>query len=151
MDDLDLKILESIQTDSRKSFRDIAKEVESTAATVISRVEKMQDSGVIKGYSAEIDFSKLGYETTALINLQVDGDRGLKSIGEDFGKHPNIIFMAETTGETDVILIVKFKTREELKRLLKDELLKKDYVKKSSTSYIEHLYKEKMGVPINGT
>ncbi len=64
MEKLDLKdrkILYHLGLDSRQSFRSIGKKVGLSKDVVVSRVKKLQDNGIIKGYCAVVDFTKLGY------------------------------------------------------------------------------------------
>ncbi|MCK4443753.1 MAG: winged helix-turn-helix transcriptional regulator, partial [Thermoplasmata archaeon] len=50
MDDLDLRILGSLNENARKSFRDIAKELKVSLSTVSNRVHRLEEEGVIQGY-----------------------------------------------------------------------------------------------------
>jgi len=50
IDDLDRKIVRVLNQNARKSFRDVAKEVETSVTAVINRVKKLEESGFIQGY-----------------------------------------------------------------------------------------------------
>ena len=62
IDDLDLKILRELRKDARKSYRGIADKLKVAEGTVYNRVSKLQDSGVLKGFMADIDFGNFGYD-----------------------------------------------------------------------------------------
>lgn len=57
----DRKILYHLDLDSRQSFRSIGKKVGLSKDVVASRVKKLQELGIIKGYCAIVDYAKLGY------------------------------------------------------------------------------------------
>lgn len=69
LDDVDFKILEILQKDARKSLREIAKEVGSSTPTVSSKLNALQELGLVKGYNAIIDVEKLG-ETSILLMIK---------------------------------------------------------------------------------
>ena len=71
LDDIDKKILQEYINDSRLSYREIAKRINVAVGTVMARTQKLQDNGIIKGYSAIIDHDKIGYSITALIEIVV--------------------------------------------------------------------------------
>ncbi|MDK2929842.1 MAG: Lrp/AsnC family transcriptional regulator, regulator for asnA, asnC and gidA, partial [Methanococcus sp.] len=55
MDEKDMKILDFLITDGRKPFTEIAKELKTSESSVRKRVKKMEEEGVIKGYSVMVD------------------------------------------------------------------------------------------------
>lgn len=147
IDELDKKILSKLQKNGRKSFREIAKEVESTAVTVINRVEKMEDKGIIKGYTADIDYRKLGYHVVAAIELVVKGEH-LKEIQERLGEHKNVTAIYKITGDTDILTIAKFKRREELGNFVVDFLLDSNMVNKTITHVAFDTFSEKHNIEL---
>ena len=69
MDDRDRAILAALERDARLSYGDIGKEVALAASSVHDRVRKLEKSGVIRGYRAEIDMEKVGFPITAIVSL----------------------------------------------------------------------------------
>jgi len=67
MDKLDKRIIRTLQQDSRLSFTKIAERVGTSTATVSDRVKKMQNSGIIRGYTALLNTSMI--EMTTLIAM----------------------------------------------------------------------------------
>ena len=103
IDDLDLKILRELRKDARKSYREIADKLKVAEGTVYNRVSKLQDSGVLKGFMADIDFGKLGYDLIAIIGLIVEGG-ALSRMEERFAKEPNVSAVYDITGEYDALV-----------------------------------------------
>ena len=66
LDKTDVKILTLLQRDARKSFREIAKELEISTPTISNKINSLENVGVIKGYGADIDTESLG-ETSIIL------------------------------------------------------------------------------------
>ena len=66
LNETDVKILKGLLEDARFSSRQIAKNVGVSVGTVLSRIKKMEEDGLIKGYSVILDHEKLGYQLTWL-------------------------------------------------------------------------------------
>ena len=80
---LDKKILNILLRNSRKSFRDIAKELSISAATVITHVKELEKKGIIKRYTTEISFMKLGYEFKAIIEMRISKGKLFESVQQE--------------------------------------------------------------------
>jgi len=73
IDEIDKKILKELQQDARTSFAELGRRVGLTTPAVIERVRKLEDAGIIIGYRAEIDTSKVGLQITAFIRMSITG------------------------------------------------------------------------------
>lgn len=73
LDDIDKKILHELQSDARISYAELGRRVGLTTPAVIERVRKLEDSGIIAGYRAEIDTAKVGLPITAFIRMSITG------------------------------------------------------------------------------
>lgn len=71
VDEIDLSILKEIQVNSRISFADIGRKINLSPSAVRERVQKLEDNEVIKKYSADIDYAKIGYGIEAFIILKL--------------------------------------------------------------------------------
>ena len=72
MDNTDVKILQCLMKNARANSSEIAEKVKLSTSTVIERIKKLENSGVIKGYAAIIVPEKLGKDVTALISVAID-------------------------------------------------------------------------------
>jgi DNA-binding Lrp family transcriptional regulator len=131
LNEIDKKILNNLLDDARFSSRQIAKNVGVSVGTVLSRVKKMEDDGLIKGYSVVLDHEKLGYELTAVTEITVSKGR-LTEMENEIAKIPNVCGVYDVTGLTDAVIIAKFKTREDLGRFTK-QLLALPYIERTNT------------------
>ena len=73
IDDIDRKVLTELQVDARISYAELGRRVGLTTPAVIERVRKLEDGGVITGYRAEIDTSKVGLPITAFVRMSISG------------------------------------------------------------------------------
>ena len=69
LDDIDIKILTLLQEDGRITNVDLAEKVHLSAPPCLRRVRSLEKSGFIKGYHADLQAEKLGFEVTVLLWL----------------------------------------------------------------------------------
>ncbi|MGA0277472.1 MAG: Lrp/AsnC family transcriptional regulator, partial [Candidatus Kariarchaeum pelagius] len=67
VDDLDRSILRILRQDARTTINDIAKKLDRRRATIYNRIVKMEENGVIKGYTVIPNFSSLGEDITVFV------------------------------------------------------------------------------------
>jgi DNA-binding Lrp family transcriptional regulator len=116
-DKTDVKILKVITEDARLSFRKIAKKIGVSTLTVLSRMKKMEDNGVIKGYSALINHKELGLDMTAI--LEVKTTKGHSSMREQLKKLENVYGIWGVTGKNDLMILAKFSDTDMLSKFTK--------------------------------
>jgi Lrp/AsnC family transcriptional regulator for asnA, asnC and gidA len=122
IDKLDRQILSQLQKDARRPFQDIARELVVSGGTVHVRFSKLRESGIIEGSRLIIDQSKLGYDVTAFvgINLQHAGD--YKSVVNKLNQIPQIVEAHYTTGKYSIFIKVLAKSTRGLHDFLIEEL-----------------------------
>lgn len=140
LNETDEKILQALLEDARLSSRQIAKGVGVSVGTVLSRIKKMEDEGLIKGYSAILDHEKLGYELTVVTEITVSKGR-LVDMENEIAKISNVISVYDVTGSTDAIIIAKFKNREDLGQFTK-RLLSLPHIERTNTHVVLTTVKE---------
>ena len=140
LDGTNVKILRMLLSDAKLSSRQIAKKTGVSIGTVLSRMKKMEQAGIIKEYSAIVDYEKLGYELTVVIEMTISKGR-LSEIAKEIAKVPNVCCVYNVTGLTDAMVIAKFKKREELSGFTK-YLLSLPYVERTNTHIVLTTMKE---------
>ncbi len=118
MDSVDEKILKQLTIDARLSARQLALKLELSTVTVISRIKKLEKIGILEGYTAIIDHEKLGYVLTAIIEIVGKKDK-LLDIETELSKIDNICCVYDITGNTDTLIVGKFKERDQLSKFVK--------------------------------
>ena len=140
LDGTDVKILKTLVSDARLSSRQMAKVSGVSIGTVLSRIRKMEASGVIRGYTAVVDHEKLGYQLTVLTEITVSKGR-LLEVENEIARMPNVCGVYDVTGMTDAFILAKFKTREELSAFAK-RLLALPFVERTNTHIVLTTIKE---------
>ena len=136
----DKKILKNLLEDARFSSRQIAKNVGVSVGTVLSKIKKMENVGLIKGYSVFLDHEKLGYELTVVTEITVSKGR-LVEMENEIAKMPGVCGVYDVTGLTDAIIIGKFKSREDLGKFTK-QLLGLPYIERTNSHVVLTTVKE---------
>lgn len=140
LDEVDKAILRELTNDARLSFREIARRIGVSTATVASRVKKLEEEGVIKGYTAIIDTERLGYDVAALIEIVISKGK-VVDVEDEIARMPNVQAVYDVTGQSDAIIIARFKSRAELSKFIK-RLLSMDYVERTITHVVLSVKKE---------
>ena len=73
MDQTDKRIIEELCSNSRITMKELGERVHLTGPAAAARVEKLEDNGVIEGYSIKVNQAKLGCITYAFINIYIEG------------------------------------------------------------------------------
>ena len=117
IDKIDEKILKNLMVDARISARQLALKLGMSTVTILSRIKKLEKEKIIKGYTALIDHEKLGYDLTAII--EVVANKNIVDIEEKLSKIDNVCAVYDITGNTDTVIIAKFKERSNLSEFVK--------------------------------
>ncbi len=140
IDDVDLKILGMLCRNAKTPVRDIAKAVGVSIGTVHNKIKKLEKEGYIRSYTANVDWNKLGYSITAVIELVVSGGK-LLEIEKKVSEFSNVVSVYDVTGESDVIILAKFRSHEELSAFTKT-LLSIQNVDRTNTHIVLTILKE---------
>jgi DNA-binding Lrp family transcriptional regulator len=140
LDETDVKLLKALTEDARLSSRQIAKQCKISIGTVLSRIKKMEEDGIIKGYTTLLDQEKLGYELTVMTEITVSKGR-LLEMENEIARIPNVCSVYDLTGLSDAAIIAKFKSREELSKFTK-RLLSLPFVERTNTHVVLTTIKE---------
>ena len=101
LDETDREILELLQRDSRRSFAEIAKAVSLSAPAVKRRVSRLEDQGVIRGYTLQLDHAKLGRPLDAFTELRFAGSTSVDAIAAIATEIPEVETVFTIAGDPD--------------------------------------------------
>ena len=118
LDKTDERILKNLMVDARLSARQLALKLGISTVTVLSRIKKLEKEKIIKGYTALVDHEKLGYNLTAIIEIIAKKDK-IIDMEVEISKIENVCGVYDITGNTDTLVIAKFKSRNELSEFVK--------------------------------
>lgn len=140
LDITDREIISELRKNCRGSYRDIARRVGLSPAVVIDRMNRLEKKGVIKGYSASLDFLKLGYEFMGLVRIAIEPGYLLEA-QEKISKLSGVYSVYDVTGDYDSIAFVVARTRKEFSSLIKN-ILSTPHVRKTNTDTVLNVVKD---------
>lgn len=88
------------------SWRDLGATVHLSATTVADRVRRLEERGVIRGYSARVDPASLGRDVRAVIDISLPPTMSPEEFETRLAERPEIAFAAFVTGAADYSLVV---------------------------------------------
>lgn len=151
MDKYDRDILKVLQSEGRISNKDLAQKVALSQAPCWRRVDALQKSGLIKGYTAIVDQEKVGLNITAFAQITLDNhhpetvqrfDRGIQ-------QWPEILECHATSGEYDYLLKIVTRDMNSYNRLIYDKILMLPSIRSVNTSFSMQQKKRTSHVPIS--
>lgn len=144
MDKIDEGILRLLNGNARQSFRELARKMHISLATVAARIKRMEAGGLIRGYAPRLSAEKMGLDLTALISVRISHGK-LMNVQEKISRDPRVYGVYDITGEWDSLIIARFKSRSELNGFVK-MLLATEYVERTNTSIAMNVIKEDMRI-----
>ncbi len=118
LDDVDQKILALLQRDARLTNAAIGAEVGLTAPSVFERIRKLEQRGVIRGYTVKLNPAALGRPLTAFIRLTLAFDKKHDSGMAEISRDPDVLECYGVAGEDCFILKTQVASQDDLSRLL---------------------------------
>lgn len=118
MDAIDLSLVELLRDNARLSYAELARQVGLSAPAVHERVSKLEASGVIRGYRADVAPEAIGLGVTALIGIVQDSGGDTEDVLEAFRQLPEIESCYFMAGVESFLLKARVGTIAELEQLI---------------------------------
>jgi DNA-binding Lrp family transcriptional regulator len=118
MDEIDHRIVALLRENARRSFQDIGERVSLSAPAVKRRVDRLERDGVIRGYSANVDPSAIGWNTHAFVELFCEGAMSGEQVREAVGDHPEVEAAYTIAGAPSAILHLRASDTQHLEQAL---------------------------------
>lgn len=120
IDDIDVKIIETLQKDGRVQRNKIAEVVDLTIPAVSDRIKKLENKGIIKGYYTEIDSHKLGKDIIAFVHIfySHSNDYKYRNFLDKINSEDDIAECYSITGDSSHIVKIYTESTESLEYLL---------------------------------
>ena len=135
IDEKDEKIIEELKKNSRNTTKNIAKNLKIPRVTVHDRLNKMKEKGIIKKFTVNIDYKKIGFPTEVFIFVSFQS--GLDISQRELAKRISIIRgiyeVHIISGEYDLLLKVRGESLEKIGKLVVDKLRKIEGVGRTLT------------------
>ncbi len=119
LDQIDRDILVNLQNDGRSSASHIASEIGMSIPAVTDRIKKMQESGIIMGFTAVLNHRKVGLDISAFITVISESSSHYSDVVRETNKSPEIIQCFTTTGNGSHVLFALVENTHALEKLLR--------------------------------
>ncbi|MEK5108929.1 Lrp/AsnC family transcriptional regulator [Cytobacillus sp. FSL K6-0129] len=118
MDQTDKRIIEELSRNSRITMKELGERVHLTGPAATARVEKLEDNGIIEGYSIKVNQTKLGCFIYTFINIYIEGTHHYSYLSFIQTKNHYIINNYKISGDGCYLLECRFPNNEALEQFL---------------------------------
>jgi Lrp/AsnC family leucine-responsive transcriptional regulator len=148
IDEIDTQILNIIQNNARIANAEIARQIGLAPSAVLERLRKLEERGVIRGYTAELDAVQIGFGLTAFVFVRTNecGD----GTDELLAQIPDVLEVHDVAGEDSYLLKVRAKNPESLAKLLREKIKVLPNVLSTRTTVVLQTVKETVALPLEG-
>ncbi len=122
LDTLDEQILRLISDNARIPFLEVARVCGVSGAAIHQRVQKLIQSGVIKGSQFIFDPVLLGYETCAFVGIFLNDPSDFDRVSEALSRMPEVVECHYTTGDYDLFIKIYARNNTHLMNFIHDKL-----------------------------
>ena len=118
LDDLDRQILAILADDARASLVEIGERVSLSSPAVKRRIDRLEEQGTIRGYTALLDRGALGWTTEAFLEVFCEGDSSLPALRRALADHPEVVGAYTVAGDPEAIVHVRTEDIAHLERVI---------------------------------
>ncbi|MEV5573555.1 Lrp/AsnC family transcriptional regulator [Spirillospora sp. NPDC052269] len=118
LDDIDHSLLRLLRQDARRTFSEMAEKVGLSVAAVKRRVDRLRDLGVITGFTAQIDYAKLGWGIEAFTELRYAGSAPVSEIIRTATVAPEVQAIYTTAGDPDALVSIRARDMRHLQQVI---------------------------------
>ncbi len=133
LDELDFDILTHLREDGRKSFTELAHELNVSVGTIRNRYANLVESNVLQVYG-RVNPQQIGFVAYAHILVSIRPSHFIEPVLEEFLTYPEVAFLAVTTGQYDIVIDVMCRDSEHLNELIRERVQKTEGVNHTTTN-----------------
>ena len=115
LDDIDRQIIELLRQDARRPISEIAGLVNLSSAPVKRRIDRLEQLGVIAGYTVVLNHARLGPWVDAFVELRMTGNAGVDQITASVSKIPEVCEVFTVAGDPDALVRIRLENVDHLK------------------------------------
>lgn len=121
LDDVDQHIVDELRREGRMSMRSLAERLHISRANAYVRVQRLESTGVIRGYRADIDPVLAGLGTSAYVTVNLR-QAEWRSVREELRTLRGVEHIGLVGGEFDLVLLVRARDNADLRHLILDQI-----------------------------
>ena len=150
LDRIDLRLLGLLQKNGRATNAEIAAQVNLSPSACLRRVQRLEATGVIRGYAAQVDPALVGLGLQAFVRVQLEkhGQLGLDRFIEGVQQWDEVVACHALTGDMDYLLQVVVQDLEHFSRFLLDKLINATGVADVNSSFVLRTVKQTRALPL---
>jgi Lrp/AsnC family leucine-responsive transcriptional regulator len=148
IDGIDGEILKLLQENARTSNAEIARRVGLATSAVFERIRKLEERGILRGYTAIVDPKALDSGLLAFVLARAEERVGALDTAQALAKIPEVLEVHHVAGEDCAIVKVRVKDTEALARLLREDFGRVTTLKSTRTTIVLETIKESSRIPI---
>ena len=144
IDSIDRKILRELVEDARISQVNLADRVGLSPTACARRLQQLEKTGIIRGYSADVDATQLGFMMTVLVHITLDrqNEDALAAFEKEINKCPDVVSCYLMSGSDDYLVQVQARDMEDYERIHKQHLSRMPGVSRLHSSFaMRHVVK----------
>jgi DNA-binding Lrp family transcriptional regulator len=145
LDEIDQKILNLLSENSRMSYVKIGKKVNLSRVAVKSRIDTLEEKGVIEQYSIIINPQKIGRTVSAFFDMEVE-PQYLYHVADELKQKECITDIYQMTGSSNLHVHAMMDLNEDLEKFIKDELYTMPGIKRIDCNLIISRIKVRKGI-----
>lgn len=120
LDRTDIQIIDELSKNSRITMKELGEKVHLTGPATSARVAKLEDSGIIEGYTIKVNQVKMGYAVHAIIHIYTKSTNHQPYLSFIKNQEQYVINHYKISGESCYLLECKFQNNEKLDGFLTD-------------------------------
>ena len=138
LDRLDFAILRALQREAPLSLAEISAQVGLTTSPCWTRIKRLEEAGVIEGYSVRLNAEKVGLKDTVIVQVTLDShsDEALERFGRELELIPEVLEAFLVSGDYDYYLRLAVADTRDYERLLREKLYKIPGIGHSKSSFV---------------
>ena len=117
-DSIDAQILGLLQENCKQPLAALGEKVGLTASSVMERIHKLEQAGVITGYAAQVDARRLGKDVCAFIGVSINHPQAIAAFEREIAHVDDVLDCHHVTGNHTLMLKVKTQSTQSLERLI---------------------------------
>jgi len=149
MDELDHRIIDLLQRDGRATQLELSRSVGLSQPAVAERIRKLEERGIITGYTARVDASKLGKDITAFIGVSIEHPKYFDGFAREVLAMPEVLEAHRVAGQDSYILKVRTSNTRTLDTLLVETLRTISGVTRTHTTIVLISIKEETYIHVS--
>lgn len=138
MDRTDYGIVRELARDGRISDVVLGERVHLSATAAARRRKILEERGIIRGYTVNLDIARLGFNVVALVSIELttQAEQSLNEFEQAVVRCPSVSYCSFVSGDTDFLMIVHVRSFEDYDRIYRSELTILPHVAKIRSSFV---------------